>query len=308
MRGKYNLKSKVFLFLLLAMVSTAKAQDYLPLVKDNAEWNILWRATGLPVDIYVTESIGIDDDTLVNEMPYKKLVSKLSSNDYWQGNLDYELYGIIKEEPSGKVYYRPKDQDVDYLLYDFSMKVNDTAVMYWCQNPDCEVHVRIDSIATEYIAGQDRQVFHVSSKDMFGDDWQPLNTWIEGIGATEGLLYSCHVVNAGGITLHQLLCYHEDDELLYMNDQYNTCLMDYLTSVEENKIPNMFFDRSHSTLWFTSEMEPCNSVAVFNLQGQQVYFVEKLSADSIDLSELPKGLYIVVARMDDSSNCLKIIK
>ena len=71
----------------------------------------------------------------------------------------------------------------------------------------------------------DRQVFYVSSKDAYSD-WRWLNTWVEGIGATEGLLYSCHVVSAGGITLHELLCYHEDDELLYMNPEYDTCVVD----------------------------------------------------------------------------------
>ncbi len=33
------------LLALMAIVSMVKGQDYLPLVKDNAEWNIVWKAT-----------------------------------------------------------------------------------------------------------------------------------------------------------------------------------------------------------------------------------------------------------------------
>ncbi|MBQ5456530.1 MAG: hypothetical protein IIT63_11975, partial [Prevotella sp.] len=215
--------------LLMAGGATMQAQEWMSLLKDNSEWNILWQSTGVPTPELITESLVISGDTLIDGELYKKVLRKLSSEtQYWHGSMEYDLYGIIKEEESGKVFYKPKEQEVEYLLYDFGMNVNDTAVMYWCQNPNCEVHVRIDSIATQHIAGAERRVFYVSSKDMYGDEWHWLNTWVEGIGAMEGLLYSCHVVNAGGITLHELLCYHEDGELVWQNPTYNTCLIDPL--------------------------------------------------------------------------------
>lgn len=234
MKGAFNMKrtsiaTEALLFLLLFVAGTAKAQDYLPLVKDNAEWNVMWQSTSSWPTIRITESLSIDGDTLVNDMHYKKVMRLLSSEGpYWPGNIvEHELYGLIREEPEGKVFYQPIDQDTIYLLYDFSMNVNDTVVMSWCQEPHplWDVTIRIDSITTQYIAGMNRRVFYVSSKDAYSD-WTWLNTWVEGIGATEGLLYSCHVVSAGGITLHKLLCYHEDDELLYMNPEYDTCVVD----------------------------------------------------------------------------------
>ena len=217
--------------LLMAMVSTAKAQDYLPVVKDDAEWNIMWQSTSSWPTIRVTESLRIDGDTLANDIHYKKVMRKISSEtNYWHGSTEYySLYGLIREEPEGKVFYQPIDQDTVYLLYDFGMNVGDTASMHWCQlpNPGNEVIVRIDSINTQHIAGTERRVYYVSSKSMVPNaEWRWLNTWIEGIGATEGLLYSCHITEAGGITLHELLCYHEDGELLYTNEDYNSCLVD----------------------------------------------------------------------------------
>ena len=223
--------TKVFLLLLLAVAGTAKAQDYLPVVKDNAEWNIVWKATSQWTWLRITENLQLEGDTVVYDMHYKKVMRKISSEaPNWHGSTEkYSLYGLIREEPEGKVFYQPIDQDTVYLLYDFGMNVGDTASMHWCQlpNPGNEVIVCIDSINTQHIAGTERRVYYVSSKSLVPNaEWRWLNTWIEGIGATEGLLYSCHVTAAGGITLHELLCYHENGDLMYMNPDYDTCLVD----------------------------------------------------------------------------------
>ena len=280
--------------LLMAGRVTMQAQEWMSLLKDNSEWNIIWQSTGVPTPELVTESLMLSGDTLVDGELYKKVLRKLSSEtQYWHGSLEYDLYGIIKEEESGKVFYKPKEQEIEYLLYDFGMNVNDTAVMYWCQlpNPNCEIHVRIDSIATQHIAGTERKVFYVSSKDMFGDEWHWLNTWVEGIGAMEGLLYSCHVVNAGGITLHELLCYHEDGELVWQNPNYNTCLIDP-ESIQDNTeesglqvYPNPARDR------VVTEGIEVAEVQVYNALGQMVKTVRR--TNEIDLSGLVDGVYLL---------------
>ena len=276
----------------LMMAGEVKAQETTSILKDNSEWNILWQSTGVPTPESVTESLMVSGDTVVDGVLYKKVLRKLSSEThYWHGSLEYDLYGIIKEEESGKVFYKPKEQEIEYLLYDFGMNVNDTAVMFWCQNPNCEVHVRIDSIATQHIAGAERRVFYVSSKDMFGDEWHWLNTWVEGIGAMEGLLYSCHIVNAGGITLHELLCYHEDGELVWQNSTYNTCLIDPL-SIQDNTeasglqvYPNPAKDRVVIEGMEAVEVKVCNT------SGQVVKTVR--GTNEIDIADLAKGVYLL---------------
>jgi hypothetical protein len=205
--------------------------------------------------------------------------------------MEYDLYGIIKEEESGKVFYKPKEQEVEYLLYDFGMNVNDTAVLYWCQNPNCEVHVRIDSIATQHIAGAERRVFYVSSKDMFGDEWHWLNTWVEGIGAMEGLLYSCHVVNAGGITLHELLCYHEDGELVWQNSTYNTCLIDPLIIQDNTEASGLQVYPNPARDRVVIEGMEAVEVKVYNTSGQMVKCV--WGTNEINVEGLPEGVYLL---------------
>ena len=281
--------------LLMAGGVTMQAQEWMSLLEDNSEWNILWQSTGVPTPELITESLVISGDTLIDGELYKKVLRKLSSEtQYWHGSMEYDLYGIIKEEESGKVFYKPKEQEIEYLLYDFGMNVNDTAVMYWCQNPNCEVHVRIDSIATQHIAGAERRVFYVSSKDSFSD-WRWLNTWVEGIGATEGLLYSCHVVSAGGITLHELLCYHVDGELVWQNPIYNTCLIDNYDGIQDNTVgfsvqvyPNPAKDK------VVIEGIEASEVQVYNALGQMVKTV--LRTNEIDLSGLVEGVYMLRIR------------
>ncbi|MBR4148392.1 MAG: T9SS type A sorting domain-containing protein [Bacteroidales bacterium] len=221
--------------LLLFVAGTAKAQDYLPVIKDNAEWHVLWyNLSQAPFD-HITESLQLEGDTLVDDTHYKKVMRKISSETlYWYGSTEeYSLYGLIREEPEGKVFYQPIDQDTTYLLYDFGMNVNDTAVMRWCQlpNPIANVTIRIDSITTKYIAGMDRRVYYVSSKSTHDplQEWRWRNTWIEGIGAAEGLLYSCFPTGSGGGPRFELLCYHEEGELLYMDPEYDTCVVDNTT-------------------------------------------------------------------------------
>ena len=282
----------LLVLLLMAGRVTIQAQETTNILKDNSEWNILWQSTGVPTPESVTESLMVSGDTLVDGVLYKKVLRKLSSEtQYWHGSLEYDLYGIIKEEESGKVFYKPIEQEIEYLLYDFGMNVNDTAVMYWCQNPNWEVHVRIDSIATQHIAGAERRVFYVSSKDSFSD-WRWLNTWVEGIGATEGLLYSCHVVSAGGITLHELLCYHVDGELVWQNPIYNTCLIDNYDGIQDNTVgfsvqvyPNPAKDR------VVIEGVEASEVLVYNALGQLVKTVQ--GTNEIDLSGLVEGVYLV---------------
>ena len=102
------------LLVLLLMACGMKAQETTSILKDNSEWNILWQSTGVPIPELVTESLMVSGDTLVDGVFYKKVLRKLSSEtQHWHGSLEYDLYGIIKEEESGKVFYKPIEQEIE---------------------------------------------------------------------------------------------------------------------------------------------------------------------------------------------------
>ena len=284
-----------------------KAQDeFAPI---GAKWNILWQSNNASNPLCITESLMITDDTVVDGLAYKKLLRKLSSETTnWQGSLDYDFYGLMREE-SGKVFYKPINQEKEFLLYDFSMNVNDTAVMYYCQNTNNEIVIRVDSITAEHIADSDRRVFHISSKDSFSPDWMQLNTWVEGIGDMKGLLYSCHPVNAGGLTIRRLLCYHENDDLLFINEEFNSCEVDNNVDYLEEKEPDMaFFDYLSNTLHITQNGIDYPNIAVYDIHGKAVFFNKNHSENTLDISFLPDGFYLIIVDTNKKIYSLKIVK
>jgi hypothetical protein len=301
-----NITTKTLLFLLLALAGTAKAQNtHLSVVKDSIEYNTLYAIQGYPIWYYTTQTLTMVGDTTLDGVSYKRLYEKFSS----LFNLDFELIGHVREIPN-KVYYRPIDQTDDYLLYDFDLGVGDTTFMYWQQYPAewTKVYVRIDSIVSKFIGDTIRDCYYVSSRDEGYQNWAFLNTWIEGIGAKEGFLNSFQSQQIGGYSWPQLLCYKDHGEILYINDQYNTCVIDNYDSVEENENPNLFFDNSRSMLRYTGHWDSSSSVSIFNLMGQRVYYNGTLCNDYLDLNNLTPGLYIAVLRSEKSVSCLKFIK
>ena len=295
--------TKTILVLLLFAAGSAKAQNtHLSVVKDSIEYNTLYDLSTY-ITYLTTQTLMIDGDTTLDGVSYKKLYEKFS-NFF---NFDFELIGYVREIPD-KVYYRPIDKTDDYLLYDFGLGVGDSTFMYYGQYEWGGVYVRIDSIVSRYIGGTIRDCYYVSSRDEGYQNWAFYNTWIEGIGALQGFLNPCFCQQITGYCWPQLLCYKDHGEILYMNDQYNTCIIGSSNSVEENENPNLFFDNSRSTLCFMGHLDSCTSVSIFNLMGQRVYYNGNLCNDHLDLNDLTPGLYIAVLRSEKSVSCLKFIK
>ena len=309
-----HITTKTLFFIILASSGLAKGQDYLPLVKDNTEWNVLWK--NLSPNFCITESLQINGDTLVDDIQYKKVMRMLSSQGpyHWPGNTEeHELYGLIREDLEGKVFYQPIDQDTVYLLYDFGMNVNDTVLMRYIQSPNplADVVVRIDSISTQHIAGVERRVFYVSSRSAGAYEWYWTNTWIEGIGAIEGLLYSCNCTDCGGGLFQELLCYHENGEVLYMNSGYEDCIIDtYITKVTEHITPSVYYDSNSQKLRFLDLSTTAISLTIYDMLGRMVFRKPILVDNIIDLSAFPKGVYLIRYQTSNtnSSSIIKIIK
>lgn len=296
----------IALFLLLVFAGSLKAQmEFAPV---GAKWNVLWQSNNTLNPIYITESIIVANDTVVDGVMYKKIMRKLSSEiSSWQGNLEYDFYGLIREE-FGKVLYSPANQDVEYLLYDFGMNVNEIAVMYYCQNINNEINVRVDSITTQYVAGADRRVFHISSKDSYDTEWMHTNTWVEGIGAMEGLFYNCHPVNAGGTTIHKLLCYHEKDELLFINEEFNLCEVDNNEeNIEEIENEIAYFDIFSNQLHLQIYTDLV-AINIYDINGINVFCKQVFSSFPLDLSFLSSGTYIVAIKSNNDIYSFKIVK
>lgn len=115
--------------------------------------------------------------------------------------------------------------------------------------------------------------------------------WIEGVGSNRGFIY-CGKYNptSDGAIFH-LLCYHENNNVIYVNPTYNTCDID---EVIENKIDNISIypnPASQSVNILNVNGLNITKVEIIDLTGRVV--LSSLKNDDIDISNIPEGQYFV---------------
>ncbi len=300
-----NTKAQEFVLL-----QSEQKSDNIQIIKDNAEYNTLLTYYSTYPNFQITSSIVFDGDTLIADIEYKKTYQKFSSSPNGQ-SMEYELIGYMREEESGEIYYRPSGSDNDYLLYDFGLAVNDSTLMYWNQHDWGGVYVRVDSIIPKYVGGMTRNCYYISSRDDDSYNWSWYNTWIEGIGSMEGIMNSCQSQKIGKYNYPTLLCYTDNDELIYKNENYDACVIDGpITSVEEeNGLLNVYFDASNSQLHLHDFSNSYRQVCIFNVLGNNNVVLKENCCDKIiDLSYLPVGIYVAVILADEQKITIKFIK
>ncbi len=129
--------------------------------------------------------------------------------------------------------------------------------------------------------------------------------WIEGIGSNFGILQSggCFVV--GWRTI--FLCMSEEDELIYMNPNFNSCYL--VTEIEEvfnSRIwlyPNPTTDK---IIIKNSDNVKIESVSLIDLHGQLLLEYKK-DVKEIDLSAFPSGMYFMKLAYENGVDTRKIV-
>ena len=155
-------------------------------------------------------------DSVIGNNVYNKIyVSYDSTLNNW-------MYRGLLREDSNRVYYFPEYGNSEGLLYDFNLSAGDTAhiISAWMPEPREFICQSIDSI-TYNGASYKRWNFNY-----------PAEQWIEGIGSTEGPLYS----GASGYVFDlwfTLLCFHRNDTLIYIEPGVTKC---FYTTVGLNDI------------------------------------------------------------------------
>lgn len=117
--------------------------------------------------------------------------------------------------------------------------------------------------------------------------------WIEGVGSSRGFIYvgmyeAAH--NSNGEMYH-LLCYHVNDNVVYVNPEYNDCDID---DVEENALNNevgIYPNPANSTIKILNNSFGVKSVEILDLTGRTV--LSTTQTDDIDISEIAEGQYFV---------------
>jgi len=282
-----------------------QGQTYKPLLVDGNKWNILYEPypTGWKcaksyaiMDSIGTEVLSLSSDTIINGIKSRIL---LKSNDSIP--IVSDTLGIIQEDTINKrVYYWSRYYSLfDSLLYDFNIKIKDKVTNGYKNNV-------VDTIDSINVGTQLRKRIRLNN----GVDW------IEGVGATDGLISSTIAMPlCGTYYIRTLLCFYNSDSLLYKQNSaefkdcfyqttyvgintkvYQTCYVLYPNPTKDN-ITVSSINNSHFIL------------EIINTQDQ-ILISRKLinQINQIDLQSLQSGIYFARITNNKDIFIYKIIK
>jgi len=199
----------------------------------------------------------------------------------WNGTIS-----LIREE-NGKVYFIPATDSIEFLLYDFTLEVNDTFIPANSSfSPDELVVESIDSIMTS--TGYRKLWTFTSSHSQ----------WIEGIGATEGYVvepwYLVHPNAASSLS-----CFGLDSISIIGQNCYNITSSNQ--SIYQDALIEVFPNPFTDVINVSAEVNDLQ-ISIYNALG---YFYNQ---SQIDLSYISNGVYFLFIRIKDKIKKVKIIK
>ena len=272
----------IFALLLMTRSVAVYAQEYVPIIQEGNVWNTLDVTVGM-YNTYYNNVNWFSGDTIIDDVRYAKLMG------ITDGDAPH-LFSLLRED-DGKVWERLNNQR-EILLYDFTANVGDTL---WCGLWADEYHYNIvDSISIEHIGGVDRKKF------WFGLEYGWFGTaaaeiWIEGIGSDLGLLYSGSASICGAY--YRTLCFHQNDELVWQNPNYDDCTFD---AVGENIGVKKVLYPNPTRGTIRIEAENIRHVAIYNNLGEIIFETETSdNTFEYNFGDKKSGLYIIKVRMSD---------
>ncbi len=134
--------------------------------------------------------------------------------------------------------------------------------------------------------------------------------WIRGIGSTAGVINSSTSVFGGLCGLYELLCQEDDDYLVYVNEEYQSC---YIYTVGDYEKPayhlTFRYDALTGTLFIDNIANEFEQLSIFDISGQIVLEMTlNATSHQISVNRLPSGIYILYASSISGSTSYKFIK
>ena len=242
------------------------------------------------------------EDTILNDRTYTKI---------WQSNdslgVSWKLTGLIREVER-RVYYHTLNYDgyADMLLYDFSVHTGNSLYLASIDNPWLYGNMRVTNVDSVEVNGGKKLRIQLS-------DGTYSDTWIEEIGSLQGIINHCYFEHVS--IKRTLLCVLENGKTIYTNETYPNCFygQNSLTNNEQvpfqNKIeiyPNPASDQLFIDT--KSEGQVKLQIRFLNVNGGIIY--DKVVSEyhnTIDISMIPSGLYLIQVMTDNSIMNKKVV-
>ncbi len=228
---------KTFYFTILIMVGFALScvaqSNYYPLIHedDDQQWNVLYVVEPYHYT-WSTDIQFIEGDSIIDGIAYKQAWRKSS---YGTG---LRLKGFVREEDQ-RVYYRqiqPWALEEEVVLYDFNITLGDTVTIGGEYGVTLMV---IEESEVEVDGTMRRQLGLGEPNNPFSDVYE---YWIEGVGSSYGFLNSGSESVCGSTSY--LLCYYENDGLIWDNEEFDDCVMNSNDAGTLAKINAPYFENN----------------------------------------------------------------
>lgn len=271
--------------------------DYIPMLKKENQWNTMQTdATFGPnhtEDTWKTFTYSIEDTLIGNQM-YSKLLSS-----------EGEAY-LLREDTVEKKVFLIETYNGNFdekLIYDFGMEIGDTFDYYYAPN-QIQFSLRLDSVKNiTFDNGAPTRAYFLGVKWGNPDSYfHDKLVWIEGMGDIGKFFYGRCIGIVGCEIYNNLLCYKKNEELYYINPQFNTCFRDSgvndeLTNYKVKIVPNPVY----SAFTIKTELDIVK-VQIYDLNGKKL---TSTSSQNINVNNLNPGLYIAKLLTNDGKFVVK---
>ena len=227
-----------------------------------------------------------------HEHHYQGDVVNIGGMEYTTIYVDSEVNGNYLDgayrNDDNQVYYckwNGSSYDDEFLLYDYDLEVGD----FFHDDDDHPMQVTEVTTITD-LNGVSRKKITFS----FSGLTDVTEFWIEGIGSNRGFMHvgQWEADHDSEGEMYHLLCYHVDNDVIYVNPEYNDCDLD---DIEENTVENsisIYPNPAKDVIKILNDNTlNISYVEIFDLTGRKVLNAEK--ANDIDISSLPEGQYFV---------------
>ncbi|MEM1217271.1 MAG: T9SS type A sorting domain-containing protein [Bacteroidota bacterium] len=244
---------------------------------DN-QWNIYFPPTFSANSGSI--SVRVQEDTVIDGLTYQVLyASNDSLNTSWIPRNQY-----LRQDSNQRVFLKD-GENVEQLLYDFSLAANDT---FYVENLQCSLVVNeVDSVTLNNGALRKRLKLGKADSPAI----ENVAIWIEGMGNTSGIF--SHIDYCALDIPQHLLCFYSNGELLYPSNPAS-CFITSLRTVEEVDI-EIFPNPADHILWIEYSRINMSNYFIFNIKGEQIKegVIERTGVN-IHLEDLASGAYFLV--------------
>jgi hypothetical protein len=297
----------ISIMLMLFWGQGIRGQGYIPIVETSKSWSTL---NDMP-DLQFSYWTKFAEDTIIGGVRYYKvIISDTVPNPGFTPN--ESVVGFIREDTNAQKVYFMNTSYEEGLIYDFNVNIGDTIHIdnkcYYFPGSQIssyyQVSVVVENVFIGYIIPPyentynneitlsdniNRKIIVLGGLNNFFFD-----VWIEGIGSILGVMESGSY--SSYFAPRVLLCYSNNNNTIYYNPQFSSCVFHSLNISEFTK--NILIYPNPTNDYVIIENSNKNNSQI-NFELFDIYGARLLQANCsdntsrIDLNGLKSGIYLI---------------